>query len=207
MRIISREARIFLRKFMNHPKQIGSVVPSSRFLAESMVNAIPWHNVKAAAELGAGTGAITQYIAQRASKDAEVYLFEKDTKMRRQLKLEYPGFTCAANAANMLRILEGNGERHLDCILSGLPFYNFPQEVRDQLMEQIVGALKPGGLFVAFQYSLQMKKQMAKLFDIEKIKFVPLNFPPAFVYVCRKRLTIKGECDHADEQEYYSGRG
>jgi phospholipid N-methyltransferase len=151
-----------------------------------MVSSIPWHSVKAVAELGAGTGAITKAISRSVRPGTEVYLFEKDAKMRKRLIQRYPGFKCAANVANMMRILEENGESRLDCMISGLPFYNFPQLLRDRLMEQIMGALKPDGLFVAFQYSLQMRKQMSKLFAIEKIKFVPLNFPPAFVYVCRK---------------------
>ncbi|WP_256760314.1 class I SAM-dependent methyltransferase [Cohnella sp. WQ 127256] len=188
---MSKEVRLFFRKFLRQPKQIGSAIPSSRFLSESMVAAIPWHNVKAVAELGAGTGAITQSIVRSIYPGTEVYLFEKDTRMRKQLIQEYPEFICAANVANMQRILEkGSGVDQLDCIVSGLPFYNFPQQLRNQLMEQIIGALKPGGLFVAFQYSLQMKKQMSRHFKIESIKFVPMNFPPAFVYVCRKENEI-----------------
>lgn len=183
---MGKGARIFIQKFVRKPKQIGSVIPSSRFLADSMVSFIPWHRMQAVAELGAGTGAITQAIARSICPGTRVYLFEKDSRMRKQLIQEYPAFRCAANVTNMLRILEGDGESQLDCIVSGLPFYNFPQDVRDLLMEQILGALKPDGLFVAFQYSLQMRKQMSRRFSIEKIKFVPLNFPPAFIYVCRK---------------------
>ncbi|WP_179952657.1 class I SAM-dependent methyltransferase [Cohnella abietis] len=196
MRIISRETRIFLRKFLVQPKQIGSVVPSSKFLASKMVGSIPWDNVEAVAELGAGTGAITRYIAERVRPSTKVYLFEKDARMRRKLKEDYPDFICSANATNLFPVLKSNGDtiggKQLDCIISGLPFYNFPQVVRDQLMEQIEISLKPGGLFVAFQYSLQMRKQMAKLFNIERIYFVPLNFPPAFVYVCRQRVESEG---------------
>ncbi|QMV40865.1 class I SAM-dependent methyltransferase [Cohnella cholangitidis] len=188
MRIISEEARLFLRKFVRKPKQIGSVVPSSRFLADSMVAPIPWHSVQSVAELGSGTGAITQAISRKALPDTKVYLFEKDSKMRKRLLRDYPDFKCAANAVNLSRILAQKNAPKLDCILSGLPFYNFPQPLRDVLMEQISASLKPGGLFVAFQYSMQMKNQMSSMFQIERIQFVPLNFPPAFVYVCRKEI-------------------
>lgn len=75
----------------------------------------------------------------------------------------------------------------LDCIISGLPFFNFPQAMRDQIVEQIHRSLRDGGMFVAFQYSKQMKQQLGEWFDIEEIKFVPMNVPPAFVYVCRKK--------------------
>jgi phospholipid N-methyltransferase len=34
-----------------------------------------------------------------------------------------------------------------------------------------------------------MRRQLERQFDIEHIHFVPFNVPPAFVYVCRKRIT------------------
>lgn len=54
-------------------------------------------------------------------------------------------------------------------------------------MDQILSSLKEDGLFIAFQYSKQMKKQLEQHFVIERICFVPRNLPPAFVYVCRKK--------------------
>jgi len=181
------ENRLFLRKFLQYPKQVGSIVPSSKYLAAMMVGAVPWREVAAIAELGAGTGAITRYITQKAGEHVKVYAFEKDAKMRRMLQQRFPRIACAANAVNLTRILENNGEDQLDCILSGLPFYNFPPQLRDRILGQVAAGLKPGGLFVAFQYSLQMRKHLAERFVIERIGFVPFNFPPAFVYVCRNR--------------------
>lgn len=192
MSMLSPDGRIFLRKFVRYPKQVGSAVPSSRFLAKKMAGAVPWNEVRAAAELGAGTGAITRVLAERVRPGTDVYLFEKDADMRRRLADRYPGFTCAANAACLLDVVggggsEGEGEGRLDCVLSGLPFFNFTQELRDRILGQVEQALKPGGLFVAFQYSLQMRGQLSRRFEIERIGFTPLNVPPAFVYVCRKR--------------------
>lgn len=184
--MLSPDGRIFLRKFVRYPKQVGSAVPSSRYLAKKMAGAVPWNEVRAAAELGA----ITRVLAERIRPGTDVYLFEKDADMRRRLAERYPGFTCAANAACLLDVVGGGvsgGEGRLDCVLSGLPFFNFPQELRDRILGQVEQALKPGGLFVAFQYSLQMRGQLSRRFEIERIGFTPLNVPPAFVYVCRKR--------------------
>jgi len=187
--MMSEETRLFLRKFMGRPKQIGSLVPSSMFLARSMADAIPWSTVGAVAELGSGTGAITREIARRVRPDARVYLFEKDSRMRSRLAAKYPNFKRAANAANLTRILKHDGTPGLDCIVSCLPFFNFPPDLREELLKQVAEALRPGGLFVAFQYSLQMKKRLSLQFRIVRLLFVPWNFPPAFVYVCRKEDT------------------
>ncbi|AIQ54759.1 class I SAM-dependent methyltransferase [Paenibacillus sp. FSL R7-0331] len=178
---------LFLQRFMKSPKNVGSVAPSSRFLAKKMVNQVDWDEVKAVAELGSGTGPITRYIQSNVNRNASVFLFETDHVMRTKLRLSYPGFSCHANATRLVDTLNQKNIIYLDCIFSGLPFFNFERELRDTLMNQIVQALKPGGMFIAFQYSLQMKKQLSEHFIIEDIKYVPLNVPPAFVYVCRKK--------------------
>ncbi|NUU79361.1 class I SAM-dependent methyltransferase [Paenibacillus xylanilyticus] len=178
---------LFLRSFIHCPKRVGSIIPSSRFLAKKMVEQAPWHEMSAVAELGSGTGAITHSIHEHVSESAKVVLFEMNDTMRNDLQLKYPEYACYPDAANLVNILKQEHIQQLDCIFSGLPFFNFEREFRDMLVEQIYNGLKPGGLFIAFQYSLQMKKQLSEKFMIEKIDFVPWNVPPAFVYVCRKK--------------------
>ncbi|MDQ0492973.1 MULTISPECIES: class I SAM-dependent methyltransferase [Paenibacillus] len=181
------ERFMFLFKFLHSPTYVGSVTPSSRFLAKSMIESIPWSEVHAVAELGAGTGAITQYIPQAARAQTKVLLFEKDQTMQESLKRRFPNYLCYSDSRE-LQLATKNAEiEQLDCIISGLPFFNFPQAMRNQIVEQIHLSLRDGGLFVAFQYSKQMKQQLGEWFDIEEIKFVPMNIPPAFVYVCRKK--------------------
>lgn len=186
----SNESILFLRRFLHNPKNVGSIIPSSQHLANRMVNQIPWPEAEAIAELGSGTGAITRYIHQQVQDSTKVLLFEIDEAMRNNLQTAYPDFSCYPNAAHLVDFMKQEGVQQLDCIFSGLPFFNFELELRNTLVDQIYKALKPGGLFIAFQYSLQMKKTLSKHFIIEKIDLVPLNIPPAFVYVCRKKETI-----------------
>ena len=181
------EKLVFLYKFARAPRQIGSVTPSSVFLAKKMIEPVPWAQVKSVAELGAGTGAITRYLHKAIESDAKVLLFEKDHDLRAKLATQYPNFSNYTDACQLGTALQYEGLRQIDCILSGLPFFNFPQSLRERLMHQIVTSLKPGGLFIAFQYSQQMRKQLSRQLYIEKVHFVPWNVPPAFVYVCRKQ--------------------
>jgi len=186
----SNEPVLFLKSFLQSPKHVGSIVPSSRFLANKMVNQAPWLEVKAVAELGSGTGAITRYIHQQAQDSTQVLLFEMNETMRNNLKTEYPTSPCYPDASRLVESMKQEGIQQLDCVFSGLPFFNFDSELRNTLIDQIYKALKPQGLFIAFQYSLQMKRTLSEKFIIEKIDIVPLNIPPAFVYVCRKKETI-----------------
>jgi phospholipid N-methyltransferase len=182
-----QEKLLFLHKFLLRPKQVGSVTPSSPHLARAMVNAIPWERMGSVAELGAGTGPITSCIQDKLAPGAKFIMFEKEPHLRSELEKRFPEFVCFPDVLQLQDSIRQEGIYQVDCILSGLPFANFPQSVRSDILHQLDISLKPGGMFVAFQYSLQMKKQFASMFDLQAIRYVPLNLPPAFVYVCRKK--------------------
>ncbi|SDT54171.1 Phospholipid N-methyltransferase [Paenibacillaceae bacterium GAS479] len=177
---------LFFKKYMHDPKYMGSVVPSSRFLTKRMISAVHWEQIQTVVELGSGTGALTREIAKRVAPQAQVVLFEKDEQMRESLQREFPKWTCRENALQLSDYLKTDGVNGVDCIFSCLPFYNFPSDMRLEMIRQCVDALKPGGQLIAFQYSLQMKRMLSEHFEIESISLELLNFPPAFVYVCRK---------------------
>lgn len=182
-----QEKILFLSKFIHAPKQIGSVTPSSKYLAEKMLAPIQWNEARSIAELGAGTGAITKYLYSTKKEGSKILLFEKDTYLRENLSKQYADCSVYEDACQLQTVMRNEGIEQLDCILSGLPFFNFSAVTRSRLLEQILLSLKCGGLFIAFQYSWQMKHQLEQHFDIIKICFVPVNLPPAFVYVCRKK--------------------
>ncbi|WNS43114.1 methyltransferase domain-containing protein [Paenibacillus sp. MMS20-IR301] len=181
-----REHLLFLRGFLRDPLRVGSILPSSPALAETLVRCIPWAEIHSVAELGAGTGTITRLIDLHRADSSQVFLFERNKTMRTYLKERFPAFMFHSNASYLLKKLNDEGVSQLDCILCGLPFFNFSDEMRERLLHQIVQALKPGGYFVAYRFSLQMKKHFAARFTIERVEFVGRNFPPAYVYVCRK---------------------
>ncbi|WP_339257352.1 methyltransferase domain-containing protein [Paenibacillus sp. FSL R5-0713] len=181
------EPFLFLQGFLRNPKRVGSVLPSSKFLARKIVQSVRWDEVRSIAELGPGTGAVTRLMRAHLPQSATVFLFERDPKMRSNLKRTYPEFMFHSNASYLLKRINQEHVQQLDSIICGLPFFNFSREMRQNILSQIHTALRPGGILVLYQYSLHMKKRLAKLFEIEKIQFGPLSFPPAFVYVCRKR--------------------
>lgn len=181
-----QEKILFFNRFISAPKQIGSVVPSSRSLCSKMVQSVPWDEVDNLAELGPGTGVITGYIRKAKPDHTRVLLFEKEARMRKQLSEKFPEFACYPEACKLTETLRAEGIGHLDCVISGLPFFNFSPELREELLNQIYRSLRPGGRFIAFQYSVQMKSLLSEQFELEGLRFVPFNVPPAFVYVCRK---------------------
>ena len=177
---------LFLRKFIDEPKKIGSLTPSSSFLARKMFRNLPWENFSAVAELGAGTGTFTEHIAEYKLPACKVLVVEQDDYMRGVLEEKYPELDFATYAENLSATLHRKNFPQLDCVISGLPFANMDEDLRRRIIENVHGSLKPGGVFVMFQYSLQMKKMLNEYFSSVNTEFFLLNFPPAFVYSCRK---------------------
>jgi phospholipid N-methyltransferase len=176
----------FLWKFLRAPLTIGSPTPSSRFLADRVARCVPWARVGSLAELGAGTGALTRAIRARCRTDCRVLVFERDPALRAWLEAAYPDFVHRADARTLKDALRELALPSVDCVVSGLPFAFFPRALRDEVMDQVTASLAPGGLFVAFQYSPQMRASLKRRFREVRLRFVPFNLPPALVYVCRK---------------------
>lgn len=180
-----KENAFFFKKFLQSPATVGSVVPSSRFLVRQMLAPVDWKRAVFVAELGAGTGILTRDIVRRRGPKSRVLVFELDDAMRGRLQEEFRDFGIYSDAARLREIMEKEGIPAFDCILSSLPFAVFPRELRHILLENIRACLAPSGLFVAYQYSLQMRSQFAQVFDDISLRFVPFNVPPAVVYRCR----------------------
>lgn len=179
----------FLYRFIQSPKQIGSVTPSSRFLTKQMLIPVDWSRVRAVAELGPGTGVFTRSIIEQMKQsdhNGQLLLFEQDDNLRRLLLAKFPGVACFKEALELAQAMDDFGLTQVDAVISGLPFANFTQDKREQIIHAVKNSLTPDGTFIMFQYSLQMKSLLERMFPNVQLHFVPLNIPPAFVYVCRK---------------------
>ncbi|MBN2909933.1 methyltransferase domain-containing protein [Polycladomyces sp. WAk] len=153
-----------------------------------MMKPIDWKHSYVIVELGAGTGALTRYIQRWKKADSHALIFEKDTQLRNRLKTAYPDLLFASDARYLSRELHKHDLGQADCILSGLPFANFSPPLRDRILREVQRSLRPNGLFITFQYTLQMKQHLEQQFPSVEIVFTPWNIPPAFVYICRNHV-------------------
>jgi phosphatidylethanolamine/phosphatidyl-N-methylethanolamine N-methyltransferase len=179
----------FLRQFWQEKKMVGAMAPSSRFLAQKMLKGIDFKRARVIVELGPGTGVFTDKIVELMHPDAVLLVFELNDHFMDQLRSRYtdPRVRLIHDSAEKIQeYLEKEGLNHADVVLSSLPLANFPKELRDSILNAADDALVENGHYVQFQYSLQSKKQIQKTFKKMQIRFTPLNFPPAFVYSCRK---------------------
>jgi len=177
----------FLKRFLDSPQAIGSIMPSSPALVRAMLAGIDWEKVSTVAELGGGTGVISSRINALRSAESQFLCFENEPDMHLQLSRKFHDVLFERDAFKIRQALEKHGLSGLDCVVSGLPLVNFPRVKRHRLLKDIYDVLNPGGMFVAFQYTRQLQSSLASIYDRTDRQYVWANLPPAFVFVCRKR--------------------
>jgi len=179
----------FLRQFWKERKMVGSMIPSSRFLAKKMLESIDFERTKVLVELGPGNGVFTHKMLDKLPQDAHLFVFELNDTFYESLKKEFkdPRVHIIHDSAENIGVhLEKSGFSEADVVLSSLPLANFPSVLKNKILSESHRILKENGLYIQFQYSLNAKKAIKSFFPSLDISFTPVNFPPAFVYTCRK---------------------
>lgn len=179
--------RSFLNQFWKQKKMVGSMTPSSRFLATKMLENIDFEDSRVVIELGPGTGVFTEKIIGKLHPDARLLVFELNDLFYNALSLKIVDSRVILihdSAEKISEYLALYNLESVDAIISSLPLANFPEELKDNILETAFSCLAPGGKFIQFQYSLISRKKLERIFDNVDVTFTPLNFPPAFVYTC-----------------------
>ncbi len=179
----------FLLNFVRSPRQVGSVTPSSRWLCRRLLSGADLSRCSCVVEFGPGTACLTRMILAGMPASARLVAFEVNQEFVRLLGRELPHprlILVNDSAEHVERRLRDMGFGAADCIFSGLPFTTIPKPVRDRILAAAHSALRPGGKFIAYQYSLYLRKTLRGIFGDVRIGFEPRNIPPAFCFVCTK---------------------
>lgn len=167
----------FARQFLRHPKQCGTFTESGRVLARRMAKEI--RGSCRIVEFGSGTGPVTREILKELPADGRLTCFEINPDFCRCLEqIGDPRLRVINDdAQNCERYVE-----NADCVVSGLPLTLFGR----QAMEQILAISSRSGKYIQLQYTPVLSREIRRYFAEVQLRFVPRNFPPAFVYVCRR---------------------
>jgi len=189
-------AAMFLREYLRSPATIGAVAPSSPRLARLMADLADVSRSRHILEFGPGTGAFTRVILKAMPADASVVLVECNEHLCHVLRHRFPLVNVVHDTVeNVGTILSQRGLGQADCILCGLPWAAFDDDLQDRLLRATLDALSPGGRFVTFTYIHSPLKPQGKRFRLRihelfsEVQISPLvwqNLPPAFVYRCVK---------------------
>ena len=179
----------FFKAWLKHPLRVGTFTQSSRFLAESLIKPINFQKAKCIVEFGAGSGNVTKKIIEKMKEDCRLLTFEIDSILAKHTKKKINDKRVSIiedSAENFPLYLNENGFEKVDYILSGLPITSLPKVFTRKILNLSAEYLNEEGSFIQLQYSPLRKKELKKFFSVIKVNFVPLNIPPAFVFVCMK---------------------
>ena len=82
-----------------------------------------------------------------------------------------------------------------NAILSGLPWAIFDAALQSSILKEVHGTLAEGGVFSTFAYygphrlaaGQRFRKNLERTFShVRRTQVVMRNFPPAFVYSCKR---------------------
>ncbi len=179
----------FLKVAVKNIKTSGTVTPSSKFLAQKMIKKIDFSSCKVLVELGPGNGVITNQILKKLNPGSHLVCFEVNDVFYESLKkINHPQLTVLkASAEEIQPEMKKLGFSKACHIVSSLPLTIIPKPISSAILENSLETLNENGTFIQYQYSLTYYKKLKAVFK-EKISldFELLNFPPAFVYRCKK---------------------
>ena len=198
----SSMSALFFKRFLKRPFQIASIVPSSKALVERVSDKIDFDRARVIAEYGPGEGVHSREIARRMRPDCQLLLFEIDAAfcrdLRRQFRDDQRVHVINDNAAHLQRELQQRGIGACDYIVSGIPFSILQIDKKRDLLQQTHDALVPGGRFIIYQVTNELK-QHAKFFEHAESEYFLQNIPPMFITVFERANGRNGEAHVAAE--------
>jgi len=178
----------YLTQFFRDRKEVGAVAPSSKSLGRKICSFIDFDSSNVIVELGPGNGVFTKLLLERMNPDSKLIVFETNKT--------FCDMIATSIKDDRLVIINDSAEKvgkvaadleitDVDNIISSLPYTVFPKEVKNKILDECASILKPDGLYLQFQYSLNALRLLKSKFNKVTYTFSLLNFPPAFVYRCQ----------------------
>jgi phosphatidylethanolamine/phosphatidyl-N-methylethanolamine N-methyltransferase len=182
----------FFRGFLSRPKEVGSIIPSSRFMEKRIVDTANLAHAKLAIELGPGTGGTTKALLNSMAPDAVLLVIEinpdfvellKDTIRDPRLIVHH------GSAADIPEALRKHDLEKPDVILSGIPFSTMEKSLGLEILRSVHANLPEGGSFVAYQFRDRVESLGRTVFGPAWVQTELLNVPPMRVYRWDKDVT------------------
>lgn len=184
---------VFFQEFMKHPLQIGSVIPSSRFLEQRIVRSANVATAKVIVELGPGTGGVTRAMLQAMPKDATLLSIEINPTFHSIVdRIDDQRIIAHLGSASELKhILAQYGLDAPDAIVSGIPFSTMNRSLGSQIVAAVSAALPANGRFVAYQVKRQVATLCEPFMGTGQTTLELLNIPPMRIFQWVKTVETK----------------
>ena len=181
----------FIYQFLNKPKTIGAIIPSSKYLSKKILSFVDFNKEGIVLlEYGPGTGPFTSEIVKYLKPTDQLIVIELNSKFAADLKEKFKKYKNVKIyedcVSNIQKILTKERIEEVDYIISGIPFSVLPRDVIQDILINTKSIMSNNTLFLLYQYSKFKKGTFEKYFKMIDIKFVLRNIPSAYVFCMNK---------------------
>lgn len=181
----------FVREWMQNPRNIGAIAPSSSQLGRAMAKHIDLSHPGVVIELGGGTGSLTRTILERGVPPERLLVFEHNPKFASMLRKAFPDIQVIQQDARKLSvILKEMNITEVNTIISGIPLRSLPKPLLEELLQESLKALNKSSSFIQFTYGKRSPVPEKCLVDakwrIKAVEKIWQNLPPATVWKYKK---------------------
>ena len=177
-------AGVFFQGFLEHPRMVGSIIPSSAHTIRKMLAPVKWDECKVFVEYGPGVGTFCRPVLDRLPRDGSLVVIDTNP-----LYIDYLERTIGdsrfhpvlGSAADVEEILKALGHDKADYVLSGLPFATLPEGVGPAIAAATHRVVRPGGAFLTYQFSAVARDLTARHFGRVETGFAWWNIPPCLL--------------------------
>jgi len=188
----------FFRQWLREPRAMASLAPSGRDLAKKVAAACG-PAARSVVELGGGTGAITEALLERGIAPERLLVLERNPELFALLLARFPAVNVVrGDAFRLAEVVSGSrGLRvgKVDAVASGLGLVTMSDDEQRRLLRGILRVLSPQGRLVQFTYlprcPVRPELRAELGLDARRVANSLANFPPAFVYILRRRPTVR----------------
>ncbi len=175
----------FFRGFLRDPSQVASIIPSSRFLENRILEAAGLTHARLAVELGPGTGGTTRTFLRELGPDARLLSIELSAHFHELLDSIEDSrlINHLGSAEHLTDILASHGLGKPDVVISGIPFSKMPGNISTRVVHAIKENLAENGRFVAYQFRRDVARYTDPIMGPSATPRLEVrNIPPMRVY-------------------------
>jgi phosphatidylethanolamine/phosphatidyl-N-methylethanolamine N-methyltransferase len=178
----------FFKGWIDRPKAVGSITPTSSVTARRMVSIINPESGLPVLELGPGTGVITRAILARGVKPRDLYSVEYSSDFVRYLRGLFPDVNIIeGDAFDLDSTLGENRGLVFDSVISGVPLLNFPTARRIAYVEDLLDRIPRGRPVIQLTYGpFSPVPANRGNYTVEHFDFVLRNIPPTQLWIYRR---------------------
>lgn len=178
----------FFRGWIDKPKAVGAIIPTSSITARRMASVIDPGSGRPVLELGPGTGVITRAILERGVKPEDLVSIEYSREFVDRLVEDFPGVNFIHGSAfDIEKVLAPWKDRPFDSVISAIPLLNFPLAERVSLIERLLDLMPPGRPIMQITYGALSPIPAGRgSYSMERFDFIVRNIPPANLWIYRR---------------------